>query len=978
MTARWRGVPGVCVLACLSLLSLLSVAHPAPEVAIPAADLHQADPLDGAIVFSLGKPSVPVFTGVLHLRERAVTQLPTQPLVFDPEGKWILGHGGQPICLLTEDGLHAYTPPPAAAGGAFIAPLDASHIYRGPDLAHTVIGCEQPCLDERTFDFWTFSIDPDAPDAERWVSSPAPFRGDWAFGASPTEVYVERDGRIFRGELGWEERQYRHVVRGFCPAVSPDGRLAYTDADRRTIWVRPPEGTTVIYPLREVPGHVVDIQWAPAGVANALLYECELVREGSDGSTVGSDSRYSILDLSTGRHITVFPGDYPGLRTAAFGSGRVLEAQWVAEPSVPIRNRIAAATDLAQPDSWPRRVRVCRTCRALAREFAAEFGFGGRSVAPTGSSAFVFQKPTGNAMEVGVQHSLHIVVNASAAPRPPASPTTWLPRQHLEARAERLARRMLQGAPWELIVRPASYRENPRTGRAELSCALFAPVGDVAFEMPATVSISLRAETGEPAPAAVRGLEDIPARLAQAPTRTAIDGAIKAAATEMGRAPESLTMGPLVRSERLDVQGTPQGATWDGVIVTRLNGTGLHGRGRQFARVRFPGGDAFTVDVKNAGYTDPVPGLDDVASEALPAVDMDALERGRAVECTTPLHPVWTADGSALLFASNRKPNGDADWQQGPGIMRLDLATRAIECVYPGYGRTEWCYLEVFGNTALTVLGADTLLLFDLATGEHRRCLSVPPGQDDRRRPMWGPALPVVSPHGTHFADVMRAGSGETGLYVGRMPRGDGKALEPVKVSEAYPWAEPTFSRDGSCLYFARTWPLDSEDRSGNSGNCAIFRYDFPDSDITKGTVTEISAGINGVALLHEMPDGRLLVQHCNQLSLLSPDTRELAPCLNMSLLAPGGPTERIYLSNPISVSSDGSRFAFCEALTAAQQSSGGIYVCGLDGTGLQRVTPPMPIQVKPYVFPKSGKSALDVWLAFEASRTKQTRGVEP
>ncbi len=973
MTVRWRGVPAVCILACLSLLSLLSRAHPAPEVAVPAADLNQGAPLDGAIVFSFVKyrdpdssrPLYRSFCGILHLRERAVTELPAQPLVFDPEGKWVLGHGGQPICLLTEDGLHTYAPPPAGAAGVVFDALDSSHIFRGDD--GTVIGGTQPTLDDGMYDFWTFSTDPDAPDAERWAGNPAPFRGDWAFGSSPTEVYVERDGRIFRGELGWEERHYRHVVRGFCPAVSPDGRLAYTDADRRTIWVRPPNGHAVIYPLREIPGHVVDIQWAPAGVADALLYRCERVREGSDGSATGTDTDVNILDLSSGRHITVFPGDYPGLRKELFGVGNVVGAQWIADIPPSIRNRIAAAVEPEKPQGWPQPVRVCRACRALAREFAAEYGFGGLDAVPHGSSSFLFQRPNETSLHVGVSHLLHMVAQAQAGPKLPASPTTWLPRQHLEAHAHGLLRRMLQSGPWDLTTRLDSYREDFRSGRAELSYSLFASVGDIAFELPATASIWLRGESGQPAPATLLRLEQIEPRLAELPTPKARDGAIRAAAVQMGRPSDSLVMAPYIRAEVHDLKQTPQGKAWDGVIVTRQPGTGLHGKGRHYARVRFAGGDAFTVAVKNAGYTDPVPGLDDVGSGAPALADLSGVEpeRGRAIECTRPMNPVWGPDGDVLLFVSGREPTGGDDWQQGPGVMRLDLSTGDIKCLDPGRAGVRPWAVALVGKSTLMSREAGLLFMLDLNTGQITRHRYPPSDRVQVGFFQGYVGLPTVSPSGRHFAYVMRADAGEAGLYVGPMPGGGGATPQATRVSDAYNWVQPTFSRDGSRLYFGRPWPADSADRSGNSGNCSIFRYDFPDPDITKGTLTEISGGINGVEFLHEMPDGRLLINESSGLSLLDIDAGVAGKAKVVLATSPRGPIGNALRTSAIAVSHDGRRIAF-SMTPGPDPNSRALYVCDIDGGNLQCVTPPMPILVKPYIFPASGKSALDVWFAFD------------
>ena len=84
-----------------------------------------------------------------------------------PEGEWVLGHGGYPICLLTESTLHRYLPPEADAAGAIFDPLNASHIFRGPDLASTMVGGTQVSYRHRQEDLWTFAVDPDITEASR-------------------------------------------------------------------------------------------------------------------------------------------------------------------------------------------------------------------------------------------------------------------------------------------------------------------------------------------------------------------------------------------------------------------------------------------------------------------------------------------------------------------------------------------------------------------------------------------------------------------------------------------------------------------------------------------------------------------------------------------------------------------------------------------------------------------------------------------
>lgn len=1004
MAARWRGVLLFVALSCVSAsILLLSCrrdrdAAPRPEgAAYELLKLQDVEPLDGVIIFDCvthpvdrrhegDLPSTPRCCA-LDLRQRLVTDMPTRGLVFDPEGEWVLGHGGYPICLLTESTLHRYLPPEADAAGAIFDPLNASHIFRGPDLASTMVGGTQVSYRHRQEDLWTFAVDPDITEASRRRNAAAPVIDDWAFGASADELYVCSEGRILKGRLDTPADQYQPVVDGSCPAVARDGTLAYTGPDLSDIRLLSPDGKQRVYSLGPGDGTVVDIQWAPHSVGRALLYQYH--QRPDPGSKPIFDSaphlhapHLSILNLDSGRHIAVLPGDYPGLDVGPGTTLVTMRAQWVAALPDAIRERLVEAAEVEKPADWPPPTRCCRVCRNLARQFAADCGYStakvdaARTIEGLGSdgmsdptldwSKITFRQPDGVGVEVAVRHRNHFVDSLCLKPQGSSlpSPSKWLPREALEASCQKVVNAAVRQMPWPMSARLAGYGEHPAEGYAKLNYSLMAPVGDMQAELVTTLICEVAPDTS-------RVLhfftwrDDALTRYRDAlPTERAVTRALKQAAKQMSRSTKAVAMRPTLRLYTQKSDANTDEFFWDTVVVARDDGTGLHGEGRQWALVRLLGGDEFTVHPKIIGYTDPVPWLtgEDRATNATPRGSVGTA-RGRTIECRDSGPPVWTSDGSALLFVSLRQQGDPSGWLEGSAIMRLDLSTNAIECVDPAYERAPEGPIAVSGDWLLTSREPDIVVRLNLRNGHitsHRRTV---PDVDPKIRYMRGFALPKVSPDGRHFAYVTQTDRARYALFVGAMPRKDGEPLKSTRVSDAYGWVQPVFPPKGNYFYFARPWPPDDPDGAFRHCRFSVDRYDFASSSIADGRITLIAGNFHGIENIHIVPDGRLLVADPVGPVFFDPATGKTGDRL-------GTPSGGLHYSGTIAVSPDGKRIAF-RSSSGSDPSVRNICVCNLDGSNARRVTPPMPIQVKPYVFPESGKSALDAWFAFETSRTE-------
>jgi hypothetical protein len=116
---------------------------------------------------------------------------------------------------------------------------------------------------------------------------------------------------------------------------------------------------------------------------------------------------------------------------------------------------------------------------------------------------------------------------------------------------------------------------------------------------------------------------------------------------------------------------------------------------------------------------------------------------------------------------------------------------------------------------------------------------------------------------------------------------------------------------------------------------------------------------------LSALPDNeRLLVCHEDGPEVVDIETGERLPMKWPELRDPDLPGGVPLMIGDAALRPDGEEVAFSALRWSGKAEDAGawcLYVCKLDGSELQRLTPPQDDPVAPYVFPDTGKTAFDV-----------------
>jgi len=316
--------------------------------------------------------------------------------------------------------------------------------------------------------------------------------------------------------------------------------------------------------------------------------------------------------------------------------------------------------------------------------------------------------------------------------------------------------------------------------------------------------------------------------------------------------------------------------------------------------------------------------------------------------------PAW-ASSDMLYFSTTRSTPSDTPDYHRPerctSIFRLDLETGQISSVIadaftfaPSYpapspdGR--YLAFTYVRNTGLLDLRTGAIGRI----GHHREG-----GQDAAWHPSGGQLAVTANRRGSQ--DIFGID-----LDLGNLRS---RAFSPVSEMEANQQL-PVFGPKGTWLAFVAEQY--DEPMKPKYSVCVI---ELDDDGLPAGSARTIIHDIPQPTSLSAFPDGaRLLVCHDGGLDILDVDTGEKSavhwPELRDPELLQGQP---LIIRGAV-LCPDGDRVAFSGLRWSGEPEDPAgwyIYVCNLDGSELQRVTPLEDEPVPPYVFPETGKTAFDV-----------------
>jgi len=325
--------------------------------------------------------------------------------------------------------------------------------------------------------------------------------------------------------------------------------------------------------------------------------------------------------------------------------------------------------------------------------------------------------------------------------------------------------------------------------------------------------------------------------------------------------------------------------------------------------------------------------------------------------------PAW-ADSHTIYFVTTRQTAAHGVNYQRPdrctSVFRIDCATKQMSSILPDaftYAPVNPVADPTGRYIAFTnVRDAGILDLHTGATGRfgyHR---------EGGQQPAWHPdgQSLAVTANREGSQDIFRI---KLGLE--QLRSRDTSVLTRVDADQF----SPKYAPDGSWLAFTA--------REYIGPGSAIDTVCLVRMDETEQPAAEpqlIVTGLPALSSLSVFPDAqRLLVCHERGLEVIDLDSRTKFPLKWPSLRDPDLPGDYGVVVREAALSPDGARIAFSGLRWSGNvQDPAGwyIYVCDLDGSNLQRLTPLEDDPVPPYVFPETGKTAFDVAREIALQRT--------
>lgn len=320
--------------------------------------------------------------------------------------------------------------------------------------------------------------------------------------------------------------------------------------------------------------------------------------------------------------------------------------------------------------------------------------------------------------------------------------------------------------------------------------------------------------------------------------------------------------------------------------------------------------------------------------------------------------PAWTPDGKQVVFQSTRGRPGRPGWcQREPGVFIVEVDGRSLRVIEPGVdGPSTYPAVSPDGEELVCLRRDGRLLWLHLTTGRWRIL-----NREDR------PAGAATwAPDGSSVVFHALRRQGDTDIFQCGLRREGGMVIPDDRFRLVHLTdidIFPIFAPDGSRVYWGHcsllTGPLEAYEGG------ALYRV-LPGRQYWENPPELILGKLGGVKRLSFFPDGRrLLVSHGDKLDVVDVEAKTRTPLGLPALHDPELPADcpALRLRDP-AVSPDGTRLAFSGYIDSGDPEHGTgwfIYTCRLDGSELKRITPLEDAPVEPYVFPETGKTALDV-----------------
>jgi len=336
-------------------------------------------------------------------------------------------------------------------------------------------------------------------------------------------------------------------------------------------------------------------------------------------------------------------------------------------------------------------------------------------------------------------------------------------------------------------------------------------------------------------------------------------------------------------------------------------------------------------------------------------------------EVTDP-RPSWGPRTATVTFLSRRPRAGAPWWYRRTGVAMADLATGDVCCLSAAWISDLDGY-ALSGMTLLTTTRSNPFRVTDLMKGVAF----------GRSAGGWC-SRPALRHSADLFVFAAERRHGDLDVFADGI-NWENKALDTHRriVRVDGPDERPVFSVDGQWVYYAHAddeaLKTAHEEGGAEASVWSLFRV-RADAPHQNTAVEEVLAGFGRVGRMSFFPDGRrLLVWHEGGLDVVDVEARTREPLGLPDLLDPDlldGPPLKIQ--DPV-VSPDGACLAFSgyrDAEASDKLSGWYIYVCDLDGSNLERITPLEDDPVDFYVFPESGKSAFDLEKEMILERERQ------